>query len=65
MEIARNTEYAAESSSAVLQSVLNVQRAAERTGQEAQTMIAATASLSAKTKTLRTEVDSFLATVRA
>ncbi len=65
LEIARNTEYAAQSSSTVLHTVLSVQQSAERTGQEAQTMIAATSNLSGKTQMLRREVDSFLATVRA
>jgi methyl-accepting chemotaxis protein len=64
LEIARNTEYAAQSSSTVLHTVLSVQQSAERTGQEAQTMIAATSNLSGKTQMLRREVDSFLATVR-
>jgi methyl-accepting chemotaxis protein len=64
-EISRNIKHAAHGTQEVSTNVTDVRRGAADTGQASSTVLSAAQSLANDSKRLRTEVDRFLATVRA
>jgi methyl-accepting chemotaxis protein len=64
-EIARNVQQAAEGTAQVSSNVTGVTRAANETGTAATQMLGAASELAKQSDVLRSEVDKFLATVRA
>jgi methyl-accepting chemotaxis protein len=64
-EIARNVQQAAEGTSEVATNITGVSEAAAQTGAAASQVLSAAGELSQQSETLRSEVDTFLANIRA
>ena len=64
-EIARNVQQAAQGTGVVSQTIVGVNQAASQTGSAAENVLASAEELSRQSDTLRADVDSFLARIRA
>jgi methyl-accepting chemotaxis protein len=64
-EISRNVQQAAQGTQDVSSNITNVQRGASETGSASSQVLSSAQSLSIESNRLKTEVDRFLATIRA
>ena len=64
-EISRNVSEAAKGTSEVASSIIDVSKGAEETGSASSQVLSSARTLSGESRTLKTEVEKFLATVRA